>query len=88
MLYLQREGSLPQAVSQEVGRPALLGVVGGGHLVEGADDGLRLDPGTVGWLGAAALVEAEGRGGHKPRKVVGVGHGDEVLKHQQLDVTY
>ena len=77
---------------QEVGRPALLGVVGGGHLVEGADDGLRLDPGTVGWLGAAALVEAEGRGRHKARKVpgalAGVGHGDEVLKHQQLDVTY
>ena len=90
-LYLQCEGSPPLAVCQDIGRPAHLGVVGGGHLAEGSDDGLSLDPGAVSWLGAAALVETEGRGGHKPRKgpgalvgVGGVGHDDEVLKHQQL----
>ena len=82
-LYLQCEGSLPHAVGQDVGTAAKLGVVWGGHLVEGPNQGLRLDPGAVGWLGAAALVEAEGGGGHKPGQGPGAlvgggaGHDDD-----------
>ena len=63
-------------MGQDVGTAAKLGVVWGGHLVEGPNQGLRLDPGAVGWVGAAALVEAEGRCGHKPGEGPGSLVGD------------
>ena len=81
-------------MGQDIGRPAQPRVVRRGHLVEGPNQRLRLDTGTVCWPGAAASVTTEGRGRDKPRHEPGplaggdAGHDDEVLKHQQPRVTF